>query len=71
MSKILCLDFDGVLCDSIDECLLTSYNAYFEKYFDKIEKINQKFKNYFYEYRYFVRPAGEYLIIYKAFEENI
>ena len=36
MTKIVALDFDGVICDSIDECLLVSYNAFQEK--SEIEK---------------------------------
>ena len=31
MVKIIALDFDGVICDSISECLLTAYNAYYEQ----------------------------------------
>ena len=26
--NLLIFDFDGVLCNSINECLITSYNAY-------------------------------------------
>ena len=29
-NKLLLLDFDGVIVNSIDECLLTSYNAFQE-----------------------------------------
>ena len=36
MSKIVAFDFDGVICDSIDECLLVSYYAY-----HKISKIDK------------------------------
>ena len=25
---IYILDFDGVICDSIDECMLTTYNSF-------------------------------------------
>ena len=35
MKKILLFDFDGVICNSIDECFLISYNS-----FCNIEKSN-------------------------------
>ena len=28
MKPVLCLDFDGVICDSLDETLLVAYNGY-------------------------------------------
>ncbi len=69
MKNILCLDFDGVIVDSIDECLLTAYNSYWifenqkEMVVQNIEEINTKFKNTFFENRYLVRPAKEYWVL--------
>jgi len=65
MKKILCLDFDGVICDSIQECLLTSYIAYQcfingDMVVDKNITIPQNIKNSFFQYRYLVRPAKQY-----------
>jgi len=28
MKPLIALDFDGVICDSVDECLITAHNAY-------------------------------------------
>jgi len=28
---IYVFDFDGVICNSIDECMLTSYNAFYNE----------------------------------------
>lgn len=67
----LALDFDGVICNSIDECLLTSYNAYHEKNYTELNGFSQRFKEFFYRYRHLVRPAGEYFLLYKAFYEQI
>jgi phosphoglycolate phosphatase-like HAD superfamily hydrolase len=65
MKKILCLDFDGVICDSIQECLLTSYIAYQifingDTVVDRNIKIPQNIKNNFSQYRYLVQPAKQY-----------
>ena len=61
------LDFDGVICNSIDECLLTSYNAYHDTSITGVTEIPQTFRNYFRKYRHMVRPAGEYYLLYVAF----
>ena len=71
MNRIICLDFDGVLCDSIDECLLVTYNAYNNLSAKKLEDVDAELATFFYKYRYFVRPAGEYYILMKAFESQI
>ena len=34
VNKYYVFDFDGVICDSTNECLITSYNAY-NKYIHK------------------------------------
>ena len=67
---IYILDFDGVLCDSIDECMLTTYNAFNHTELINIDDIPDQFKLYFYKYRYHVRPAKEYLLICKAYLKN-
>ena len=48
---IYVLDFDGVICDSIDECMLVSYNSFNDTNFINIrnanlniKKINHKFR---------------------------
>ncbi len=68
---LLALDFDGVICDSIDECLLTSYNAFYELEIDNVSKIPDDIRTYFYKYRNYVRPAREYYLIHKAYNKNL
>ena len=68
---VYCLDFDGVLCNSIDECLVTGYNAYFRKEINTPLQVHRDFRDYFYKYRYFVRPAGEYYVLFHAYEAGI
>ena len=54
---IYILDFDGVICDSIDECMLTTYNSFNDTNKINISDVPSHFRKYFYEYRYHVRPA--------------
>ncbi len=71
MSKFICLDFDGVICNSINECLLVGYNAYFDKNITDLNSIPKKLRDFFYDYRYFVRPAKGFYVLFKAFELGI
>ena len=75
MKKLLCLDFDGVICNSQAECLVTSYVAYNRLMGKKIENIDSVIipdiiKKNFYNYRYLVRPAWQYLILIKLLNET-
>jgi len=64
MRKVLILDFDGVIVDSIDEC--------FERSFDAYECLHDGFlvssynKNLFYKYRYLVGPASYFVYLLDA-----
>jgi FMN phosphatase YigB (HAD superfamily) len=66
---MLCLDFDGVICNSIDECLLVAYNSYMkiesrvEEQVAKPESISKSISEKFRKYRYLVRPAKDYWIL--------
>ena len=68
--RIYCFDFDGVLCDSLDESLLTSYNAYFKRDARCVAEIDPALRDFFYTHRYLVRPAGEYYVLFHAFEKG-
>jgi len=77
MKKFLLWDFDGVLFNSLDECLISSYNAYQSFVYNKttliskLDQIPENHQQFYYKYRKHVRPAGEYFIIHYAFERNI
>lgn len=66
MKNLLCLDFDGVICDSINECLLVAYNSYmkvegrFDEMVTECNSIAREINDNFYKYRYLVRPARDY-----------
>jgi FMN phosphatase YigB (HAD superfamily) len=67
--KILCLDFDGVICDSIEESLLVAHNGFqiqrgrAENVVERIERIPSTLTRPFRKYRYLVRPAREYWLL--------
>ena len=75
--RSLLWDFDGVIIDSIDECLLTSYNAYlqyqgiYNEFIETLEDIPKYYREEFYRTRKYVRPAGEFFALYKAASDNI
>lgn len=68
MKSIVALDFDGVICDSIDECLLTAHNAYHRlgghaPLAKDLSSLNPDFVTRFRRLRYLVRPAREYWLL--------
>jgi len=67
---VYCFDFDGVLCDSMDESLVTSYGAYFGTAVTSVAEIDPALRDFFYEHRYMVRPAEEYYTLYYAYERG-
>ncbi|MDP2923769.1 MAG: HAD hydrolase-like protein [Candidatus Omnitrophota bacterium] len=74
---ILIIDFDGVICDSINECFLVAYNAY-SSLKDGVMAQKWRFnfdgplslKRHFFLNRHLVRPAKEYFILFKAFDDS-
>jgi phosphoglycolate phosphatase-like HAD superfamily hydrolase len=68
--SVYCFDFDGVLCDSMDESLITSYSAYFGTEAKGVAQIDPVLRDFFYQHRYLVRPAEEYYALYQAFENG-
>ena len=65
---ILCLDFDGVLCDTLLECLVTAYNAYFNCFVRSTDTIDPELTAFFCKYRYLVRPGAEHFVLFAAFD---
>ena len=77
MKKLILWDFDGVIADSIDECLITSYNAYINdaknnnNFIRNVSDVPLERQAFFYKNRKYVRPPGEYFIIHYAFDNHI
>jgi phosphoglycolate phosphatase-like HAD superfamily hydrolase len=68
-TKLLILDFDGVICDSAVECMITSYNARIVinnissvKVYQRTN-LDEQFNNKFIKFRPLVRIAKEYYLL--------
>tara|TARA_B100001750_G_C15456297_1_gene571773 strand:+ start:576 stop:1283 length:708 start_codon:yes stop_codon:yes gene_type:complete len=68
---IYVFDFDGVLCDSINECMITTYNAYNKTEIFNLDEIPEGFRDFFYQHRSYVKPAKEYFLLCEAFYNKI
>lgn len=71
MSKIVAFDFDGVICDSTDECLITGYNAWTEynnggNFIYHLDQVSPDIAGYFRPLRGYVRTAGQYFVIFNS-----
>ena len=76
MKKILCLDFDGVICNSIDETLVVSYNAYriYQRLITEPEpdpQIPEAILTGYRQFRYLVRPAKEFWVLMHLLHQGI
>ncbi|MBU2510527.1 HAD hydrolase-like protein [bacterium] len=74
--KILVFDFDNVICDSTDECMVSSWNAW-QKWKSKpgfrrtVSEFSAEEAAKFRHLRPRVRGAGEYYLLHRSFSENI
>lgn len=69
---ILALDFDGVICDSIVECMETSYIAFLALH-QKCglpEEIPREWRKIFCTRRGYVRPSGNFYMLWKWIIES-
>jgi len=68
--SVVCLDFDGVLCDSAVECLVVAYNAYYGAAAENPEEIDPALSSYFLRHRYLVTSADNFWLLIHAFEQG-
>lgn len=71
---LLILDFDGVICNSIYECWCTAtetYNIFVKGRGNSctIPETDKAVKKLFYQYRFCVRPPGEFLVLLSLIKE--
>jgi phosphoglycolate phosphatase-like HAD superfamily hydrolase len=71
---LLILDFDGVICNSIYECWCTTIETYniFVKGRENnntIPETDEAVKKLFYQYRFCVRPPGEFFVLLSLIKE--
>ncbi len=64
---VLALDFDGLICDALNECILVSWNGYYGKSLDDfsqegLEVIPRKFRKIFQRCRNFAQHLGHFIV---------
>ncbi len=70
--NLLFLDFDGVLCDSIEECFVSSRHAYFRGVLGREPvKGSSADKEIFVRTRPFIRSGEDYVLIQKLIDQKI
>lgn len=72
MNKIIGFDFDGVICDSTEECLITGYNAWLQfqdknQFITTTKQIPEDLETYFRAWRGLVRTADQYFIVFDSY----
>jgi len=70
--KYFFLDFDGVVCDSVHECFVSSYKAYRELHLgETVDSVPLRDKNLFYACRPFIRSGEDYLLIHDLIRSGL
>ena len=69
--RVIFLDFDGVICDSLNECLVSSWIA-FHRYYMKDEPahVSTSLRESFLRYRPFITHGEDYILIQKLIREK-
>ena len=70
-TNYLFLDFDGVLCDSVAECYVSSWIGYYEDTGFRPASVAIADKEHFYSIRPYIRDAEDYLVLHYAVERGI
>lgn len=67
VSKIIALDFDGVICDSAAECLVSAYQAFASvrgvSFAPEADAVPDRWQDGFYRLRPFTRDGKDYLMV--------
>lgn len=68
--RLLCLDFDGVICNSVNECMLITFNAYFGTRHALLDTLPTAYCEIFRRHRYLVRDPGEYYLLANMYQHG-
>jgi len=72
MRSGLFLDFDGVLCDSVAECYVSSWIAFFERYRgEQVSHVSIDHYRRFRAYRPYIRRGEDYLLMHSLIMDNV
>ncbi len=66
----LAFDFDGVICDSTEECIVTAWNAWGDSLVRTADEVPEPYGSALRRERNYVRTAGEYLIVLEAADKE-
>ncbi len=71
-TTVVFIDFDGVICDSVNECIVSSWIGYY-RYLKNNEpdRINIGFKKTFLSYRSYIRSGNDYILIHELMDKGI
>ncbi len=70
--KALVLDFDGVICDSIDECFISSWTAYFQLYLGRRPSyMPLSLRRDFARLRPLVRGGADFMLIQEILDKGL
>lgn len=71
MKTLVFLDFDGVICDSHAECLVSSWYAYYHLYLEKeLRLVSLSLRSQFLILRPFVRSGEDFLLIQEIIDKK-
>jgi phosphoglycolate phosphatase-like HAD superfamily hydrolase len=70
-TSVTFIDFDGVLCDSVKECLVSSWLAYTRLSKKDKKSITLSAKKTFYRYRPLIRTGADYVLLQRAMDEGV
>jgi phosphoglycolate phosphatase-like HAD superfamily hydrolase len=69
---LLVLDFDGVICDSVDECLVSSWIAYYQLFLrEQPPEVPVSLRAEFARLRPFIRSGEDFLLIQSILKNGI
>lgn len=71
MDFLIFLDFDGVICNSINECLVSSWHGYYKLYKrQQPASVSLLLKEQFLNLRPFIRSGEDYMVIQELLADN-
>lgn len=71
-STVIFIDFDGVICNSADECLVSSWIGYYRYYLqEEPTHVPVSLRKRFLQYRSFIRSGEDYLLIQELIDHSI
>jgi hypothetical protein len=71
VEPVFFLDFDGVICDSIDECFVSSWVAYHDLTGNRATAVPLTYYRRFRALRPYIRTGADYVLIHRLLETGV